>query len=140
MSDDTDTRVPNILVVEDSKIAQMAVKIIITAHPCTLSMAENEAEALRLANSQFFDVILMDIGLGASSGFDVTQNIRSHSTFNQHTLIFALTAHADPEFHKKSFESEMDGYFVKPFSPMNMDEVLLALYERAHSLPPAYRR
>lgn len=140
MSHETDARIPSILVVEDSKIAQIAVKIIITAHPCTLSMAENEAEALHLAGAHPFDIILMDIDLGDSCGFDITQSIRSHSAFNKDTLIFALTAHADDEFLQKSVESEMDGYFIKPFSPMNMEEVLLAIHERAHSLPPTYKR
>lgn len=122
--------IPNILLVEDSKIVRMAVKIAINAHPCTLSMAESGEEALAMANSQNFDAILMDIGLGDTNGFDVSMAIREHSTLNKATLIFALTAHGESEFQQKALDAQMNGYFIKPLSAANLNEIFKIVHDR----------
>ncbi len=58
-------------------------------------VCKNGKEAVRLAQSQPFDIIFMDIQMPIMDGISATQAIRSQS-LNTETPIVAVTAHAIP--------------------------------------------
>ena len=116
----------SILLVEDNMLAQRAAKIILSGFALQIDIASSGQEAIDLSKLNIYDLILMDIGLGDMTGFEVEQNIRQDSLLNQETRIFALTAHDDKEYEEKAINSGMQGYLIKPISTA----VLAAILEK----------
>jgi CheY-like chemotaxis protein len=121
------TSAPKVLLVEDSRIAQIAAEMVIHYKACELMIATSGEEAVELANQDTYDIILMDIGLSGITGFDATIEIRKNSLLNKNTLIYALTAHGEPQYYQKAIQVDMDGYLEKPLRTTQLEEVFDAL-------------
>lgn len=108
----------HILIVEDTKVAQVVIKKQLTDHGCVVDTASNGEEALKMAMTTRYDIILMDIGLGnGPDGFAVAMDIKQQSQINSTTPIMAVTSHGEPEYYHKAIFVGMEGYFNKPFTP-----------------------
>ena len=70
-------------------------------------------QAIHLARDEQPDLILMDIRLPDISGLDVTRLLKQDDQTKTIPII-AVTALANPEYEKKSFESGCDAYIPKP--------------------------
>lgn len=107
---------------------------------CKVSVAENGAEAIRLFETDFFDIILMDIQMPVMNGYDATLEIRKkESKGGPITPIIALTASAMPSERRKCLESGMNGFVDKPIIFENlfaeMAKLLPELFELKSSSP-----
>ncbi len=102
-----------ILVVEDNDINAEIVQsnLIELGHSC--KWAADGKTAVKMTESENFDLILMDIQMPGWDGFQTTQAIKKdkNQTFPK---IFALTAYNTPEDHNKCFQYGMDEVLVKP--------------------------
>lgn len=115
----------HILVVEDSKIAQMVIKTSLIEQGCTVDIAADAQGAIEKAQDCHYDVILMDIGLGnGPDGFDTAAQIRAHSPLNRKTSIAAVSIHAEPEYRDKAGAVGMVGYFNKPFTQKHAEKIV----------------
>ena len=84
-----------VLVVEDNKVAAVAVSLELKSLNCTVEIAKNGAEALEKTESNTDDLILMDIGLPDIDGIEVTKKIRALSDARKSRVpIVAWTGHA----------------------------------------------
>jgi two-component system aerobic respiration control sensor histidine kinase ArcB len=115
-----------VLLVEDNRVAQLAVRLNLQQLNCTVDIASTGEEALTFASENAYDLILMDIGLiGDLDGFAVSRHIRKDCHKNLETPIIALTAHSGEDYRKLSVEAGMNDYMVKPLSAQSIREVLL---------------
>ena len=115
-----------ILVVEDSPIAQMAAKCILTAMSFQVDTAANANEALTLSKNNRYHLILMDIGLGEGmDGYEVTHHIRKRQDMI-YTPIIGLTAHGVDENKQRCIEVGMDAILSKPLTPAHAVDILKA--------------
>ncbi|KTC93072.1 MULTISPECIES: response regulator [Legionella] len=115
----------HILVVEDSKIAQMVIETNLTQCGCIVDIAADAQGALEKAHDHHYDVILMDISLGSGpDGFDIAAQIKAHSTLNKQTSIAAVSSHAEPEYRDKAKAVGMVGYFNKPFTQKHAEKII----------------
>jgi CheY-like chemotaxis protein len=78
-----------------------------------IDTATDEQTAVEQAQ-QKYDLILMDIGLGDTDGFTVTQAIRSQCPLNQNTPVIALTSHREAHYRERAKEVGMKDYLTKP--------------------------
>jgi CheY-like chemotaxis protein len=103
-----------ILIVEDDEINMFILDRLLKKE-FHLSKAKNASEALKLAEENKFDVVLMDINLGADSidGIETMKRIRIMEK-NLNTQIFAVTSYAMPENRKRFLDEGFDAYFPKP--------------------------
>lgn len=62
------------------------------------------------------DLILMDIFLPESDGYEALNTLREHPRFEQ-TLIVAVTADASVENMQRAREAGFDGFIGKPLDP-----------------------
>ena len=102
-----------ILVVEDNQLNSKLLKQLLTAHGYEIVESPEGWQAIHLARAEQPDLILMDIRLPDISGLDVTRLLKQDDQ-TKIIPIIAVTALANPEYEKKSFESGCDAYIPKP--------------------------
>jgi len=115
-----------ILLVEDDTLAQVVASNLLKGHFFgQLDTASSGKEAVQLAYQTKYNLILMDIGLPDTNGYEVTKKIRkSGSSRNKKTTIVALTAHDSAEEKKKSVDVGMNDFLTKPLNNEKIKQIL----------------
>jgi CheY-like chemotaxis protein len=82
----------------------------------TVSVANNGREAVALAFTRRFDLILMDVQMPEMDGFEATIAICEHEKAHgrTHVPIIAMTAYAMKGDRERCLNAGMDGYVSKP--------------------------
>jgi DNA-binding response OmpR family regulator len=102
-----------ILIVEDEPSIALALEDDLGREGYEISLATDGAEAERLAMSESFDLIVLDVMLPVKDGFEVCRNIRRAGV----TIpIVMLTARAQEAEKVLGFELGADDYVTKPYS------------------------
>ncbi len=101
-----------ILIVEDDRSISVGLKFYFKKEGLNVSTSETVFDAKQKIIQEFFDVIVMDVGLPDGDGFELAQYIR---TLSQVPIVF-LTAVDSQEDIYKGFEIGGDDYITKPFS------------------------
>ncbi len=105
---------PRLLHVEDSAQIRLLVSIFLK-NEFEIESVENGEEAIKLADSGNFDLILMDINLGSGmDGFETTRKIRELGEHSD-TPIIALTTNDYDHVREQCISSRMSAYIQKPF-------------------------
>lgn len=105
---------PRLLHVEDSAQIRLLVSIFLK-NEFEIESVETGEDAINIADSDHFDLILMDINLGGGmNGFEAARKIRE---FNEHsnTPIIALTTNDYDHVRDECISSRMNAYIQKPF-------------------------
>lgn len=119
----------NILIVEDEARIASFVEKGLRAAGYACSVSADGAEALALAQSGQFDLILLDIGLPTLDGYEILRRFRVD---NQTTPIIMLTARNSVEDTVVSLDSGANDYLAKPFK---FDELLARIRLRLRDRP-----
>lgn len=91
--------------------------------------AKNGAEALELAKSYQPDLIILDAMMPIKNGFEVCQQLRLQTEFQQ-TLIIFLTALGDDNSEIRGLEAGADDFLTKPVSPKVLLSKVQSLFRR----------
>lgn len=102
----------HILVVEDNKINQMITRKILEKRKIKCQVADNGMDAIKMVETNEFDVVLMDIHMPGISGIEATQEIRK---FKPDLPIIALTAVTIEENLDEFFRVGFSEIIPKPF-------------------------
>ncbi|OGX86091.1 hypothetical protein BEN47_13370 [Hymenobacter lapidarius] len=102
-----------ILLVEDNVFNRMLANIFLTNAGMEVTEAENGQVAVTLAESQAFDLILMDLQMPLMNGYVATAMLRQQLTLT--VPIIALTANAITGERGKCLAAGMNDYLTKPF-------------------------
>jgi PAS domain S-box-containing protein len=132
----TDTNIEHlrVLVAEDNTTNQKLIKLIFQKLNLPVTIAGNGLEALKLANDETWDVILMDLQMPEMGGIDATKAIRSGQGPSRDTPVFALTANAFEDDKRACFAVGMNGFMAKP---LRLSELEATLRSIAASVPAA---
>lgn len=114
-----------VLLVEDNHIAQIAAKAILSNLSCRIDIAADGLQALELFSKNQYDLIFMDIGLGAGiDGYEVTRRFRQRQKNEDYVPIIALTAHGGDENKQRCIEAGMDAVLSKPLTQAQATDIL----------------
>ena len=113
----------SVLVAEDNSVNQKVISKLLKKVGCEFQIASNGVEACRLAETEIFDLILMDLQMPLLDGFDAARQIRAEG-LNKETPIVALTAHATAEHKERCFDCGMNDYVTKPIRLAKLREVV----------------
>lgn len=117
-----------VLVVDDSESTRLLIARIITQElPVATSLAGSADEAENELMQTRFDVIILDLLMPDTSGFDVLKWLRSHVTPNGHTPVLVVSALQDEETIQRCRQLGAAVHIVKPI----LRETLVAAV-RAH--------
>ncbi|MCB0405143.1 MAG: response regulator [Bdellovibrionales bacterium] len=111
----------NILLVEDGEDNQEVVGFFLKEAGAAVSLASNGVEALELARTNHFDIILMDIQMPVLGGKEATARLRESGC---RLPIVALTAAGIPKERTSYLNDGFTDYLVKPFKPEKLIETL----------------
>ena len=121
----------NILIVEDEVRISNFVQKGLRAAGYACSVSADGAQALALALSGQFDLVLLDIGLPTLDGYEILRRIRID---NQTLPIIMLTARDSVEDTVVSLDSGANDYLAKPYK---FDELLARIRLRLRDIPAA---
>jgi PAS domain S-box-containing protein len=134
----------SILLVEDNLLNQEVALEMLRRTGAKITIANNGVEAVDLAQSQSFDLILMDLQMPVMDGFTATRRIRDLETeirkgasgegykdrepsianLHHHTPIIALSAAVMEEDRRKAREAGTDGHLAKPINSAELYHTL----------------
>lgn len=113
----------SILLVEDEENLHEALKLNLELEGYEVTSAFNGAAALQAVQSEYFDLIILDVMLPEMDGINVTETVRLQ---NNDTPILILSAKNTSADRVLGLKKGADDYLTKPF---NLEELLLRIHK-----------
>lgn len=110
----TEPKAFRILLVEDEPVIRELVKNMLSDGAVTVECAGNGVEGLKLARTQPFDLILLDVVLPQMDGITVCRMIKGDPS-TAAVPLYMLTAKAKKVDVETATKAGADGYIQKPF-------------------------
>ena len=120
----------NVLVIEDDTTVGGFIRRGLEEQRYRVTLVPNGEDGERIAASESFDVVILDMRLPGKSGLDVLQSLRARGF---ETPVLVLTAQDAVDAKVRTFRAGADDYVTKPFA----FEELLARVEALSRRPKA---
>ena len=117
-----------ILIIEDDRAIATNLYEFLGACGHVVDAAADGLTGLRLASTQQFDAIVLDLGLPGMDGLTLCRKLRDDAHVD--TPILMLTARDTLQDKLRGFERGADDYLVKPFALKEAEARLNALHKR----------
>lgn len=118
-----------VLIVEDNRDICGNIATYLEKHSYALDFAYDGINALHLALSNTYDVIVLDLMLPRMDGLSFCRTLRTDR--DAETPVLMLTARDTLDDKLKGFQAGADDYLVKPFALQELHARLQALYKRS---------
>ena len=104
----------SILIVEDEAISALLLDKMLSQHFKT-ELVDNSEKCKSQCSKNQFDIIILDINLGADSvdGVELLKSLKNIANC-KNTIFIAMTAYAMPDDKEKYIKMGFDQYFSKP--------------------------
>ena len=116
-----------VLVVDDEKLIVKGIKFSLEQDDMQVDCAYDGEEALNMAKTNTYDIILLDVMLPKLTGFEVCQQIREFSD----VPIIMLTAKGDDMDKILGLEYGADDYITKPFNILEVKTRIKVILRRS---------
>jgi PAS domain S-box-containing protein len=103
-----------ILVVEDELDALDLIMIDLTAHGARVRGASSAAQAFELLHSERFDLMISDIGMADTDGYNLIKQVRRQEGQGEHIPAIALTAYARTQDRIRALAAGYNTHVAKP--------------------------
>lgn len=123
-----------ILVVDDEEDILELVRYNLNREGYGVVCADSGEKALKKANSEEFDLIVLDLMLPGMDGLDVARKLKENTTTRDIAIIM-LTAKGEESDIVTGLELGADDYITKPFSPRIMVARVKAVIRRKSQEP-----
>jgi DNA-binding response OmpR family regulator len=132
-----------ILVVEDDDATRTFLADNLTADGFDLLVADCARDGVRLLETKYPDLVVLDVGLPDASGFEVLRRVREAdglaSRIDPRTPVLVLSGRGGELDRIRGFDRGCDDYVGKPFSYPELRGRVGALLRRADQRPGAGR-
>jgi two-component system, chemotaxis family, chemotaxis protein CheY len=108
-----------ILAVDDSPSMRDMVRIALSAAGFEVAQAGDGEEALALARTRTFDLVLSDVNMPRMDGISLIRALRSEAAY-RHIPILMLTTESSAERKREGKDAGATGWIVKPFDPAQL--------------------
>ena len=117
----------HLLLVEDHPDTAMMLARLLKSAGYTTETASSVSEALKLASSHSFDVVVSDVGLPDASGYDLMRTLRERGGIKG----IAMSGYGMESDIRKSLEAGFSTHLVKPIDFMRLENALRELVARS---------
>ena len=124
------------LVVDDNRDAAQALGMLLELMDHDVRIANDGADALRMAATHEPDLVLLDIGMPGMDGYEVARQLRS-SPMAARTKIIALSGYGQDADRRRSASAGFDAHLVKPVEPSRLEEMIESISQAAGRSPRA---
>lgn len=114
-----------IMVAEDNMINQTVIEGILEKMGFEITLADNGQEAVDLLETQWFDIIFMDIQMPEMDGLTATKHIIERFGPKSKPIIIAMTANAMIGVREQYLNEGMDDYISKPFKLQDLEKAIV---------------
>jgi Response regulators consisting of a CheY-like receiver domain and a winged-helix DNA-binding domain len=125
--------VERVLIVDDDAELYQLVTRFLSREGFAASWAPNGAAGVERALAEEYSLIMLDVMMPDTDGFDVLRRIRQHSR----TPVLMLTARGDTRDRIRGLEMGADDYLPKPFDPAELVARIRAILRRSAPQSPA---
>jgi two-component system CheB/CheR fusion protein len=120
----------DILVIEDDLDARCTLADVLELEGHRVRVAPDGRTGLALARERPPDVVLCDIALPDTSGYDVAKAVRAEAALSR-TQLVALTGYSDAEDRLRAAEAGFDAHLPKPATLESLQRLLVEAAPRA---------
>lgn len=115
----------HILLVEDHAATNQTLVRLLTNAGHTVSAAHNGEAATKLVQAGRFDLVISDIGLPDTNGWELLKRLRAHQP---DLRAIALTGYGYPNDMKRSNQAGFEMHFTKPPDWASIKSALASLF------------
>jgi PAS domain S-box-containing protein len=119
----------HVLLVEDARDTLEMLRVVFGARGYHTTACETAEEALRIAESTRFDIIVSDIGLPRIDGYELIRRLRRMPHFRAVPAL-ALTGYAAPKDAESALAAGFDAHVPKPIDPSALAEEMEQLLQQ----------
>ena len=119
---------PIILVVDDQMAVALMMVFLLTRAGCEAEAALSAEKALRLAQTQVFDLITLDLEMPGSRGFDLFMDLKQIPHLKETPIVF-ISGNATIENQQHALELGAADFIEKPFETQDFLFRILSLVE-----------
>ena len=112
------------LIAEDNAVNTEVLRLLLEPYGLSLVETTNGQEAIRALDTQFFDVVLMDLQMPILGGQDAVSRIRQSRKHYAEIPVIAMTANAMDEDRKACFEVGFNAFLTKPLKRSELIEAI----------------
>ncbi len=123
-----------VLVIEDDRDIARILDVNLRSIGCDVTVDHNGTEGLARATEGSYDLIVLDLMLPGTDGFEICRRIRARSPY---TPVLMLTAKSSEPDRVLGLELGADDYLTKPFSVPEFLARVKALFRRVEALKAA---
>lgn len=120
----------SVLLVEDTEDNRFMMRRLLEMSGYKVAEATNGAEAVRTAEYERPEIILMDLSLPVIDGLAATRRIRQLPEMESIPII-AVSAHDTADFHAEALAAGCDAYVTKPIDYSELEELITLLLAKA---------
>lgn len=116
----------DVLIVDDEPDNRGILEFVLTSYQATVRTAESAEKCLELMEAKTPTMVLADIQMPGTSGFELLTKLRSREEWRSIPVI-AITAYAMPGDQERIMSAGFNGYIAKPLSVMELADTLSKL-------------
>ncbi|CAM2066200.1 Hybrid sensor histidine kinase/response regulator [Sulfidibacter corallicola] len=105
-----------LLIADDNPINLSVLQELLVAEDRQILLAEGGAEALKLARTEYPDLILLDIRMPEIDGWQVCESLQADAATRDIPIVI-ITCLTEPEEKIRAFEAGAVDYVTRPFDP-----------------------
>jgi CheY-like chemotaxis protein len=123
-----------ILLAEDNPANQKLAAYILQDRGHAIEIAADGQQAIRMAEENRYDVILMDVQMPGTGGLEATKAIRAREQDGRRVPIIAMTAHVLKGDREQCLAAGMDAYLSKPIDGHEMISLVESLAKEGRGI------
>jgi CheY-like chemotaxis protein len=119
---------PRALVVDDAPDVTEMIALFLQYAGYETAIAYSAPDALEMARSEQFDVIVSDIGMPGMNGYELAEALRGIPDYSRVPMI-AVTGFSDFDDRGRALQSGFNAHMTKPINPASLLELIQRLKE-----------
>ncbi len=124
-----------ILVIDDDPDLLLLLTKMLARIGASTQTAETGDDGFRLLESERFDLLILDLMLPDTDGYDILARVRQDTRYDELPILI-LSARADPDAINKGLELGADGYLTKPYLPNTLTSRVRSILAQGRRVKP----